>query len=220
MVLGLQIIVIALMSYIIGSSPNAYLVARYIRKINVFEIGSGNMGGTNVARAMGMHWGVLTVALDALKGVVAVVIAQLILPSMPLLAGLIASVGVIAGHNWSLFATWLYTRFTGTFQIRGGKGAATALGTMFMMIPATPVMWMLIIGVACAVITRFASLSVLLAFTIALTWTLIWTLQDNAERSIYIPYVTSVALLIVWRFRENIQRLLTGTERRLGERAT
>lgn len=214
-----QLILIIIASYFIGSIPTAYLVARYIRQINVFEVGSGNMGGTNVARAMGIHWGILTVALDALKGVGAIYVANTIMPDYPLFSSLVAAVAVISGHNWSLFATWLYTRYMGEFKIRGGKGAATAMGTMLMMSPtALPVILLFGVAIPLAFIFRYASLAVLTGFAIALTSIAGWSIINNNEKVIYIPYAVIVAGLIALRFHENIKRLMAGNERRIGER--
>lgn len=214
-----QLLLVILTSYFMGSIPTAYLIARYIRQINVFEVGSGNMGGTNVARAMGLHWGIITAALDALKGVAAILVAREIMPEYILLASLIAALVVISGHNWSFFATWLYKRYTGEFKIRGGKGAATAFGTMFMMSPtATPVIVILVVAIPIAIITRFASLAVLVSFAVGLGWIVGWSIINNNERLIYIPYATTTAVLIAWRFRENIKRLMAGEERKLGNR--
>ena len=214
-----RLLLVILTSYFMGSIPTAYLIARYIRQINVFDVGSGNMGGTNVARAMGLHWGIITAALDALKGVGAILVAREIMPDYLLSASMVSAFAVISGHNWSFFATWLYTRYVGEFKIKGGKGAATALGTMFMMSPnAIPVILLLGIAIPIAIVTRYASLAVLVGFSIGLGWIAGWAIINNNERLIYIPYAITTAVLIAWRFRENITRLLEGNERKIGNR--
>lgn len=216
----LPLIAIVILSYLIGSIPTAYLIAK-ARNINIFEVGSGNMGGTNVARAMGgIHWGVLTIALDAFKAVVAVAISWgVILPSEKWAAFTISSIVVVVGHNWSLFATLINTATNkGKLTIRGGKGGATAFGTMLMVAPAQTIVGMLTVGILLAIRTRYASLGVLSAFAVALLWMLVLVAQSLLPREI-LPYLLLIALLIFWRFRENIQSLLAGTERRLGEKA-
>jgi glycerol-3-phosphate acyltransferase PlsY len=216
---NLLYVVIALCSYMLGSLPTAYLLTLFVKKINIFEVGSGNMGGTNVARAMGLQWGIITGVFDAAKGMLAIYVAQRLAPDHWLTASVIAAVFAVAGHNWSFFGSAIYTIQKKTFQIRGGKGAATAFGTMLMLLPPTPILILLAVAISLALITRYASLSVLVSFSAALIWTSIWSIQNNLSSS-YVPYVILIAILIAWRFRENIQRLIEGNERKLGERVS
>lgn len=162
----------------------------------------------------------MTAALDVCKGIIAVAIAQQIIPSgdMKLIASIVAAVAAVAGHNWSVFATWLFSHYNKTFGIRGGKGAATAFGTMMVLTPVESWVMLLVIGITLAIITRYASLSVLVSFAASLTYTFVWAVVNNDISLFYIPYVVLLTILIIWRFRENIERLATGTERKLGER--
>ena len=218
---ALNLLIIVVVSYFIGALPTAYLIARFIHKVNIFDLGSGNMGGTNVARIAGLHWGIITILIDAAKGMMAVYFAQQLMPDAKLPASMFAAIWAVIGHNWSLIASLLYRHYRGEFKIIGGKGAATAFGTMMMLFPPEAIILLLITGVGLAVITRYASLSVLVSFSAALTWATVWTIQtgdSQAQTMTYLVYILSIALLILWRFRENISRLLHGTERRLGER--
>lgn len=212
----LQLVLIALSTYLIGALPTAYLIGRF-RGVNVFEVGSGNMGGTNVARAMGLQWGLITVALDICKGIAAIWLAQRIMPDRPLGSSVFGGLMAVTGHNWSIIASLICAHYSGKFTLLGGKGAATATGTMIMLVPAQPLIAMVILGVILVILTRYVSLGVLAAFSVSLGWTLILSLQHMLD-PIYAPYALLMAVLIVWRFRENIQRLLRGTERKLGER--
>lgn len=223
----LQIVLIIVLGYLIGSFPNAYLVTLLVKKINIFEVGSGNMGGTNVARAIGLQWGIFTTVLDAVKGMLAVVVARLIVPDtsadITLIASMLGAVSAVAGHNWSFFATFLYWFYNRKFEIHGGKGAATAFGTILVLCPIETSVLLLIVGISIAVITRYASLAVLVSFTVAFLYVLGWAFLNISllpENLYYFPYVFILAVLIVWRFRENIQRLMEGNERKLGERVT
>lgn len=217
----LQVILVALVSYLLGSIPTAYLIVKARRNVNIFEEGSGNMGGTNTARVMGMRWGIVTVSLDAVKGMAAVIFARLIMPDYAWTATTVASIMAVTGHNWSLFATLLYSAAnkSSTLTIRGGKGAATAFGTLLMIAQPQVIIVMVTFGTVLFLRTRYASLGVLAAFTLALPWILILVAQ-NLLPPVYALYAVIIALLIVVRFRENIQRLLTGTERRLGDSPT
>jgi acyl phosphate:glycerol-3-phosphate acyltransferase len=206
-----QALLIVVVSYLLGSIPTAYLIARF-KKINIFEIGSGNMGGTNVARAMGIGWGFVVYALDALKGIAAIVIAtHILMPEHKTTATVIAAIVVIIGHNWSLFVALI----TGT--LRGGKGAATAFGTILMIAPFQLIAVISVVGALLIAVTRYVSLAALVMMVISTAWMLI-LIQQNAVPWEYAIYTFFVAALIIVRFRENIQRLLHGTERRLGER--
>ncbi len=222
---AISIILIIVVSYLLGSVPTAYFIGR-LRGINIFEVGSGNMGGTNAARAMGIQWGVLVVVLDVLKGVAAVLIAHEIMVAHEIMAdhtyaaGIIAAIAVVIGHSWSLIATLLTMSInkTGKLTIKGGKGAATALGTLIMIAPAYIIVASLTLAALIIAFTRFVSLGVLAALLIAAAGMVILSiLQPDNGAGIY--YALIVAAVMLWRFRGNIQRLLTGTERRLGERA-
>lgn len=213
----LPILAIIILSYLIGSIPTAYLIGR-LRHVNIFEIGSGNMGGTNVARVFGLGWGIATIVLDALKGALAVGLAVLMLAENRWTAFTLAALVVICGHNWSLFATLISTAANhGRLTIRGGKGGATYFGTLLMFAPASVIVGMLAFGGFLVLITRFVSLGVLSAFAVAAVWIFVLTAQGYIPNAV-VPYMIAANALIFWRFRDNIQRLLAGKERRLGER--
>lgn len=238
--LTIQLLLIVLVGYLIGSIPSAYIVTLVVKRINIFEVGSGNMGGTNVARTLGLGWGIFTVFLDAFKGIFAVVASQLILsdsmqffpllqqglvpsattgiPAEFLLPAMLGGLGAVAGHNWSFFATSLYYYYQKKFELRGGKGAATAFGTMVAILPFIPNVILLVVGISLAVATRYASLSVLVCFSVAFIWVIQWVLLNDAISTLYLYYVIVLSILIVWRFRENIVSLMAGRERKIGER--
>lgn len=203
------------MCYIIGSFPTAYLIGR-LHRINIFEVGSGNMGANNVTRALGVKWGVLVWLLDSGKGVLAVLLARLIMPWDLWAASVIGAIAVVIGHNWSLLAALV----TGT--VRGGKGAATAGGTwIIMMAPwwyivvITITLWGLIV-----LVTRYVSLAVLVSVAIGTIWALLLIGGGTSNiPPVYIFYIVLVALMIYVRHWKNIQSLLAGRERRLGDRA-
>jgi glycerol-3-phosphate acyltransferase PlsY len=207
---NLLMLVIVIISYLLGSIPTAYIVAK-INRVNIFEVGSGNMGATNVIRAVGPRWGLAVMAFDMLKGVTALLIALQIKPGSNASAMTVAAISVIIGHNWSLFAGLL----TGT--IRGGKGAATAFGTMLMIAPIYVLAITTAVGLIIVARTRYVSLAVLTTLALSLIWITILVLQRVMEPS-FIIYTVAVTLLIIFRFRENIERLASGTERRLGDR--
>jgi glycerol-3-phosphate acyltransferase PlsY len=207
----LHIVLLGVVSYLIGGIPTAYLLAR-TRRINIFEVGSGNMGATNISRSMGLGWGLLVMSLDMIKGAAAIVICRMLLPHDQTTATVVAAITVIAGHNWSLIITVL----TGT--LRGGKGAATAFGTLLMIAPYQVIIAPLIIGIVLVWRTRYVSLAVLATFALALAWLNVLIFQRQMELE-FLYYSFGLTALLLVRFKGNIQRLLDGTERRLGERA-
>ncbi len=206
-----QLIMVIAVGYLFGSIPTAYIVAK-TKGINIFEVGSKNMGATNVGRSLGFWWGILVWVCDSLKGIVAIAIGTLIMPNNWAAATAIAATAAVIGHNWSLFATIL----TGTLQ--GGKGAAIWFGTMFAIAPLQLLVAISVLGVAIIAITRYVSLAVLSMCALATVWIFVLITQNTMPVE-YIFYITVVAIMIIYRFRENIQRLLTGTERRLGDPA-
>ncbi len=202
--------------YVLGSFPTAYIIGR-INKINIFEVGSGNMGANNVTRALGMKWGGLVWAIDSGKGILAVLIARLIMPDDVISASVVGAIAVVIGHNWSLLAALV----TGT--LRGGKGAATAGGTWIIMIApylGYVVVITLMLWGAIVLLTRYVSLAVLVSVAIGTVWVLYLISQGTSNvPQAYMYYVVLVAVMIYIRHWKNIQSLLTGKERRLGESA-
>jgi glycerol-3-phosphate acyltransferase PlsY len=200
---------VILIGYFFGAIPTAYLIGRF-RNINIFEVGSGNMGATNISRSMGLGWGILTWFLDSAKGIAAILLSHLVLPDNIALATTLSAIAAVVGHNWSAIVALI----TGT--LRGGKGAATAFGTLLFI---APVQALVGVGVAIAIVllTRFVSLGVLVMFSLATVWTLLLVIGGSMEAT-YSLYAVAIALLIFVRFRENIRQLLAGTERKLGER--
>ncbi|MCY4144871.1 MAG: glycerol-3-phosphate acyltransferase [Chloroflexi bacterium] len=216
-----QVILIIVSSYLIGSFPTAYLLGK-LKRVNIFEVGSGNMGGTNVARSVGKGWALLTVVADVGKGVLAVWLARdWLLPEQIGVATSVSATCVVVGHNWSLFATLLTASFRqGKLRliVRGGKGAATAFGAMLMI---QPLQILVAAAIAIAVIarTRYVSLGVLIGFAVANLW-LIVLVGTAWQKPILLLYAVALSVMIVMRHWGNVQRLLAGTERRLGEGAT
>lgn len=204
-----NVLMVVILSYLLGSIPTAYLVAKS-KGVDIFKVGSGNMGATNVSRSLGFGWGVFVMLVDVLKGIVAVYLSREIMGD-PKAATTISAITVIIGHNWSLFATLL----TGT--LRGGKGAATAFGTLLVIASPPTIVVMIVIGMVIVLTTRYVSLAVLTSLFLGLLWLVILSVQQPDNWVLI--YTLLLAALLLFRFKENIQRLLAGTERRLGERA-
>ena len=218
---ALQVILCIVTSYLIGSFPTAYFVGK-ARNVNIFEVGSGSMGGTNVARAVGKGWAIFTGLVDVSKGIFAVWLARdIILAEQIGVATSISATSVVVGHNWSLFATVLTASIKeGKLRliVRGGKGAATAFGAMMMIQPLQSLV-AAAIGIAIISRTRYVSLGVLIGFAVANFW-LILLVGTEFQKPILLLYAVALTVMLLLRHRGNVQRLLAGTERRLGEQVS
>lgn len=208
---------IIILSYLVGSIPTSIIISKLTRGIDIREHGSGNAGGTNVMRVLGWKQGLLVIILDALKGAFAVVvIARLHYGGLPFqnispfddftLVQIIAGIAAVIGHIWTVFAGF-----------RGGKGIATALG-MLIMIVTVDMLVAVGIFVLVVMISRYVSLGSILA-AVSVPLTLIFReniLHDNIQSyNTLLPFVVALSLLVIFTHRKNVVRLLNGTENKL-----
>jgi len=188
---------LAATGYLLGSIPFGFLVARAVRGVDVRAGGSGNTGATNVARLVGVGPGLLVLALDAGKGALAVVLAREFAPLSPRVQAL-AGLAAVAGH---VAPVWL--------GFRGGKGVATALGVLAVLVPAAALGG----GVTYLVVfalTRISSLGSLLAGPAAVAAAALWPGTRLA-----VAVTASLYVVILFTHRGNIGRLLKRVERPL-----
>ncbi|OWU79082.1 glycerol-3-phosphate 1-O-acyltransferase PlsY [Phaeobacter sp. 22II1-1F12B] len=193
----LLLLLCAVMGYLLGSIASGMILARVMNLGDLRSIGSGNIGATNVLRTGNKLAAALTLLFDGAKGAVAVLIARKIGGED---AAQIAGLAAFIGH---CYPVWL--------GFKGGKGVATFLGLWLAL--AWPV------GLACcvvwlltALITRISSLSALVAAASALIWAIVF---DRAET---VLLGALVVVLVFWRHRSNIARLMNGTEPRIGSK--
>src|SRR5215475_12127454 len=198
-------LIVAVIAYLLGSIPFGYILVKTFRKQDIRASGSGNIGATNVVRSGAKGLGILTLILDALKGYVAVVIAQHIaapygLPQSYEIA-VCAAVAAVLGH---CFPVWL--------RFHGGKGVATALGVFLALAPLT-VLYLLAIFVVIVYFTRYVSLGSIVAATLFP----VFALPHAPARTpiVVIGYIL-IPLIVILKHHQNIRRLLSGTEHRFG----
>jgi glycerol-3-phosphate acyltransferase PlsY len=182
--------------YLCGSIPFGIIVTRLAGAGDLRAIGSGNIGATNVLRTGRKGLAVATLLGDALKGTLAVVGAGLWGPE-PALA---AAAGAVLGH---LYPVWL--------GFKGGKGVATFLGCLIGL-KLVAALAFAVIWLAVAVVTRYSSLSSLIAT--ALTPLVLWTIGETSMALVFVL----LAALLWWKHTENIRRLVTRTEGRIGQK--
>jgi glycerol-3-phosphate acyltransferase PlsY len=180
-------------SYLLGSIPFGLLLTRAFGKGDIREIGSGNIGATNVLRTGSKGLAAATLILDAAKGALAVWLAQHFWGYE-----LHAAAGALIGH---LYPLWL--------RFRGGKGVATFLGILIPLLWQAALVYA-VVWIALLLLLRISSVAGILAAVSGPVTAAV--VGDDAR----LPLLAGLALLIVWKHRENIQRLMAGEEPRVG----
>lgn len=185
-----------LLAFGVGSILGGQWLGR-LRGLNLRQSGSGNIGATNALRAGGRKFGLLVLGFDAGKGALAVAVTQ----ALPLATEAwvwLSGVAVVAGHIWSPWAGW-----------SGGKGAATALGVALALVPAHTAAT-LVVFLLGLVLSGYVSASMLAAF--AALWLSLLLFPVHAALASWWAFMTWV--LLCWTHRDNLQRLIAGTENR------
>jgi glycerol-3-phosphate acyltransferase PlsY len=189
----------AILSYFLGSIPTGFLWAK-ARGIDIRKVGSGNIGATNVMRTVGKGSGILVLLLDAAKGFLPVFFAPRVFSGVDRDAlQIVCCVSVIAGHNWTC---WL--------KFKGGKGVATSAGALLAFLPG-PLLCGLGVWLVVFAIGRYVSLASIGAAVAVPIAT--WLIEKNATLLVFTVILGAVA---IYKHKSNIQRLLAGTENRVG----
>jgi len=187
-------------AYFLGSVPFGILVARLIdRSVDLRAVGSGNIGATNVARAVGKAGGILTLLLDAGKGVFAMTLVPLFVEGRLSLWIALVGAAVLLGHVFPVF-----------MNFRGGKGVATALGIVLFLSPVAAFLLLVLFSLV-VYFTRYVSLASLCA---AAALPPIMALLATSRH--YVTLSLGMTFLVFYTHRENIQRLIAGRERKFG----
>ena len=201
--IGLLAVVVG---YALGAIPSGYLAVRFIKKEDITKIGSGRTGGTNALRAGGLGVGLLTSAGDLLKGALAVLAARAMTGNV--WVQVLAGAASVFGHNWSI---WLYLL---AGKISAGAGTGPNVGAAAVFWP--PVLLVMVPVVAFFVLVvgygSVASLVAALGLPVIFLFRYLWAGEPWA----YIAYGLITTVFVAWALRPNIQRLLSGTERRVG----
>lgn len=203
---------VAVVAYLLGSIPFGYVLVRIFRKEDIRQKGSGNIGATNVIRSGSKGLGALTFFLDVLKGYVAVVVCGAVMAQMHTTAAVrtnavaVAALFAILGH---IFTVWL--------GFKGGKGVATAFGVFVALAP-----WAALAGLGIFVLvfalSRYVSLASIVS---AAAFPVIALLLDQRPRTAWSTAVLFlIPFIVIVKHRQNIARLLSGTEYRFGKTRT
>jgi glycerol-3-phosphate acyltransferase PlsY len=200
-------LLIFVLSYLIGSVPWGYLIAR-LKGVDIRQHGSGNIGTANVLRVMGKKWGYLVFLCDFFKGFLSVKLGSLIAAYFLVNVGLgsvIAAVACVLGHDYPI---WL--------GFKGGKGIATLAGTVLSLFPPLVFVSFGVVWIAVFLISRYtslASISAVVALPIAA-----YLIVAKTDLPLLLGFSVLMAALAIWLHRANIARLLNGTENRFGRK--
>ncbi len=184
-------------SYVLGSFPTGLLVAR-ARGVDIRAVGSGNIGATNVARALGKPWAIAVLICDALKGFLPVFAARQMPAQFSATTAALAGLAAIVGHMFTIF-----------LRGHGGKGVATSLGVALGLSPPLALVCFAVYAIAYAA-TRLSSVGSLLGIW---AFPVVALIHGGIARE-FIALSVATALLVTLRHRENLRRLLRGKETR------
>jgi len=199
----MEIIIALFAAYILGSIPTSYIMGKLIKRIDIRDFGSGNVGATNALRILGTKVGVFTLIIDIGKGFLAVNIARMIIPEPTNLIMIITGLFAILGHIFTIF-----------LKFKGGKGVATSAGVFIALIPI-PVAFALFVFVFTVWLSKYVSLgSILAAFTL-FTSELIMNIWISFAELEFLIFTFIIALFIIVRHKANIKRLINGNENKI-----
>lgn len=198
--LVIKIIIAAIAAYLIGSVPTGYIIVKTATGQDIRQVGSGSTGATNVKRVMGKKWFFIVMLLDALKGAIPVIMANMIpfLHSNSGITAVIAAAFVLIGHSKSIF-----------LGFTGGKSVASGVGTILALSPAVGISIAVIWGII-TYISKYVSLGSIIALAVS---PLLMYLFKQPKA--YIIYCIIGAIYVIWLHRENIKRLLAGNENKV-----
>ena len=200
----IEYLVFVPLGYLLGAIPFGLIAGKLFGGVDVRDHGSGSTGMTNVMRTVSPPVAILVLALDMGKAAGAVVLARIIAdaPMVETLTG----IAVIVGHSWSAF-----------IGFSGGKGTATGWGALFALSPIAGIVAS-VIGVGLVALTRYVSLGSIVAATLGSLTLAVLALMNDSVPLEYALYGAVGAPIIILKHRDNIQRLLKGDERKLGQR--
>ena len=194
----MNIILAGLISYLLGSINSSILVGKLWRNVDIRQHGSGNAGATNTLRTLGKSAAAVVLVGDVLKGIISVIIGTMLSGEI---GALVAGFACVLGHNFPIY-----------FGFKGGKGILTSAAVAFM------IDWkigfiLLIMAILVIAITRYVSLGSIIG--VGFYPIFVWI--RNPEQVVYIIFAFCIAILAIYRHKSNIQRLLKGTESKLGK---
>ncbi len=213
----LNLFVIIILSYLVGSIPTSIIVAKKVKGIDIRNHGSGNAGGTNTLRVLGWKYGILVMVIDSLKGTFAVLVISRIYLSDSLfqhetifndfaVVQIIAGISTVLGHIWTIFAGF-----------KGGKGVATALGFLLGIV-TVDVLLAFAIFFFVVFVSKYVSLASIIA---AFSLPFIMIIRENIfnvniqSYTTLLPFIILISSIVIFTHKKNIVRLINGNETKI-----
>jgi len=213
----LNLIVIVILSYLVGSIPTSIIVSKLVKGIDIRHHGSGNAGGSNVFRILGWKYGLSVILLDALKGVIAVLfVSRLYFGNFPFpnatpfddftLVQIVAGVFAVLGHIWTIFAGF-----------KGGKGIATGLGFLVSIVTVDMLLGLVVFAIVVG-LSKYISLGSLSA---AVSVPLFMIIRENIfgvdilGYHTILPFTIFLAFLVMYTHKANLNRIFSGNENKI-----
>jgi acyl phosphate:glycerol-3-phosphate acyltransferase len=190
-------------SYILGSIPTAYIFGKLLKKVDIRDFGSGNVGATNALRVLGTKMGVVTMLLDIFKGVLAVMLCKWLIPGATDLMLILCGLSAIIGHIFTIF-----------LKFKGGKGVATSAG-VFAAICPIPFAITILVFIIIVWISKYVSLGSIIGALVLFTSELIINLNNSFAEKEKLIFVFVIALFIIIKHKANIKRLIAGNENKI-----
>ena len=193
-----------LVSYLVGSCPTAFVLAKLYKRIDIRQYGSGNVGATNAFRILGKLPGIMVLIIDIFKGMICPTVIADLFGQATLINRMVLGIAVVAGHNWTVF-----------LKFKGGKGMATGLGVLIGLAIKVPIIQpVLLLSVLIWIVTFFLSGMVSLASIIAAFFLPVLMVVFSCPLALVILGIIFCALVVL-RHKSNISRLLKREEPRV-----
>ncbi len=199
----IRIIIAVICSYLLGCIPTSFIFGKLIKKIDIRQYGSHNVGATNAIRVLGLKIGIVTLIIDIAKGFFAIQIGKLIIQNPENILIICLGLAAILGHIFTVF-----------LNFKGGKGVATFAGVLIALAPI-PFLIALLIFILIVWITRYVSLGSILAGIVLLIVEIIINIRNSFSELEYLIFFFVIVMFIIIRHQKNINRLISGTESKI-----
>ena len=196
-------IIFGIISYLIGAIPIGLILSKSLRGIDIRNYGSGSIGMSNIQRNLGNFPAAVVLILDMTKSFLHILYVRYFLPD-PQILETISALGALTGHCWPIFA-----------KFRGGRGVATGWGSLLILSPITGIISG-IIGIPIIIMYKFISLGSIIGATSGCISMMLLSITRYHSFE-YLWYALLGNIIVVYKHKENIQRLLEGTERKIGK---
>ncbi|MBK16246.1 MAG: acyl-phosphate glycerol 3-phosphate acyltransferase [Chloroflexi bacterium] len=196
-------IIFGTLSYLIGAIPIGLILSKSLRGIDIRNYGSGSIGMSNIQRNLGNFPAAVVLTLDMTKSFLPILYVRYFLPD-PQILETISALGALTGHCWPIFA-----------KFRGGRGVATGWGSLLILSPITGIISG-IIGIPIIIMYKFISLGSIIGATSGCISMMLLSITRYHSFE-YLWYALLGNIIVVYKHKENIQRLLEGTERKIGK---